>query len=296
MQRFVSEIKSTKGKNHFNKVLSNALKAAKKYERAICVMYDLSGCSSSDMQILLNDWAELQSLFSLFSNTANPTYLRHNKKPLVVLWGVGFSDGRKYTLADVKSVMEQMTGPTKKVSIMLGVPYYWRTLQRDTQNDPLLHTIIKTADIIMPWAVGRYNNTSYADVSGNNLVQDIAWCSTNKITYVPLVFPGFSWGNLKGDYTIYDQIPRLKGDFMWKQVSGARGAGAKSLYLAMFDEIDEGTAIFKCARSNELPLNGEGRFVGIEPDLDSDYYLWLAGQAARWFHGESGYGFVKPVR
>ncbi|MCK7531336.1 MAG: hypothetical protein MZV63_10030 [Marinilabiliales bacterium] len=88
MQRFVSEIKSVKGKNHFNKVLANALKAAKKYNRAICVMYDLSGCSSSDMQILINDWAELQSLFSLFSNTQNPTYLRQNKRPLVVLWGL----------------------------------------------------------------------------------------------------------------------------------------------------------------------------------------------------------------
>lgn len=296
MQRFVTEIKSAKGKNHFNKVLSNALMAAKKYQRAICVMYDLSGCTSADMTVLLNDWAELQTLFSLFSNTENPTYLRHNKKPLVVLWGVGFSDGRKYTLDDISNVMGQLKGKTKKVSIMLGVPYYWRTLQRDTQNDPLLHTLIKSADIIMPWAVGRYNNNSYADVAGLNLVQDLSWCSTNKITYVPLVFPGFSWGNLKGDYTIYDQIPRLKGDFLWNQVAGAKNAGAKSLYVAMFDEIDEGTAIYKCARTNELPLNGNGRFVGIEADLDSDYYLWLVGQAANWFHGDKDFGFAKPVR
>jgi hypothetical protein len=296
MQRFVSEIKSVKGKNHFNKVLDNALKAAKKYGRTICVMYDLSGCSSTDMQVLLTDWAELQSLFSLFNNVENPTYLRHNKKPVVVLWGVGFNDGRNYSLSDVQSTMEKLRGPTKKVSIMLGVPYYWRTLDHDTQNNSLLHTMIDEADIVMPWAVGRYNNDSYSDVATVTLTQDIAWCKKNEVTYVPLVFPGFSWGNLKVDYNIYNQIPRLKGDFIWKQISGAKAAGAKSLYVAMFDEIDEGTAIYKCSKEGELPLNGAGRFVGIEADLDSDYYLWLVGQGAGWFHGNGNYGFTKPTR
>ena len=42
-------------------------------------------------------------------------------------------------------------------------------------------------------------------------------------------------------------------------------SGAESLYLAMFDEIDEGTALFKCQKEGFLPLNGAGRFVGIEP-------------------------------
>jgi len=101
---------------------------------------------------------------------------------------------------------------------------------------------------------------------------------------------------LKNDFSKYDQIPRLKGDFIWKQIAGARQAGAKSLYVAMFDEIDEGTAIYKCAKEGELPLNGAGRFVGIEAELDSDYYLWLVGQGTRWFHGEGTYGFTKPVR
>ncbi|HEX2975712.1 MAG TPA: glycoside hydrolase family 71/99-like protein [Bacteroidales bacterium] len=296
MQRFVSEIKSAKGKNHFNKVLSNALRAAKKYQRAICVMYDLSGCSSADMQILLNDWNELQRLFSLFDNVANPTYLRHNKKPLVVLWGVGFNDGRNYSLADVQDVMQKLKGDNKKVSIMLGVPYYWRTLDHDTQNNNLLHTLIKDADIIMPWAVGRYNNNSYPNTATSTLINDLAWCRTNNVTYVPLVFPGFSWGNLKNDFTIYNQTPRLKGDFMWNQIAGAKQAGARALYIAMFDEIDEGTAIFKCAKEGNLPLNASGRFVGIEAELASDYYLWLAGQGAKWFHGDETFGVTKPVR
>jgi hypothetical protein len=296
MQRFVSEIKSAKGKQHFNKVLENALKAANKYQRAICLMYDLSGCSSSDMQILINDWNELQATFSLFDNVKNPTYLRHNKKPLLVLWGVGFSDGRKYSIADVQSMVNTLKGPEKKVSIMLGVPYYWRTLQKDTENNPLLHEVIKSADIIMPWAVGRYNSGSYMATASASLSGDISWCKTNNIQYVPLVFPGFSWGNLKNDFSIYNQIPRNKGEFFWQQVAGAKLSGAESLYLAMFDEIDEGTALFKCLKEGNLPLNGAGKFVGIEPELATDYYLWLAGKATDWIHGRGNFGQNKPVR
>ena len=296
MQRFLSEIKSEKGKRHFNKVLANALKAAKKYKRAICIMYDLSGSVSADIDLLAKDWEELQSLFALFNNKENPTYLRHNGKPMIAIWGVGFNDNRRYTVADIQGLMEKVKGTTRKASVLLGVPYYWRTMTKDTQPSDLLHPLIKSADVIMPWAVGRYKSETYATVADNTLPEDIAWCNANQVDYVPLVFPGFSWGNLKNSPTVYNQIPRLKGDFLWQQVAGAKQAGAQSLYVAMFDEVDEGTAIFKTKRENELPLNADGKFVGIEADLDSDYYLWLTGQATNWMHGKKGYSAQKPVR
>ena len=295
MQRFVSEIRSsnTKGKRHFNKVLENALKAAKKYDRAISVMYDLSGSNSERVAYLEQDWNEIVNQFKLFDNVENPTYLRHNGKPLMTIWGVGFGDNRNYSVADVDQLVDRLKGPTNKVSIMLGVPYYWRTLGKDTENDPLLHPLIKKVDIIMPWAVGRYNMNSY---NADYVAQDVNWTKAEGIDYVPLVFPGFTWGNLRKDPSLYNQIPRLKGDFMWKQIAGAKSGGAKSLYVAMFDEIDEGTAIFKVKNENKVPLNGNDgyKFVGIEQDLETDYYLWLTGQAANWFHGEGSYSSQKP--
>ena len=295
MQRFVGEIKPSNaaGKRHFNKVLANALKAAKKYGRAISVMYDLSGCSSADVAYLEQDWNELVSTFKLYDKVENPTYLWHNKKPLMTIWGVGFNDNRKYTIANVTTLVEKLKSAEKKVSIMLGVPYYWRSFGADTENSPALHELIKKADIIMPWAVGRYGMDNY---NPNNLRQDMQWCKTNKVDYVPLVFPGFSWGNMHKDASLYNSIPRRKGDFLWTQVAGAVQFGAKSLYVAMFDEIDEGTAIFKTAREQDTPLNGDLRFMGIENDLPTDYYLWLTGEAAKWVHGGSGYNYLKPVR
>jgi hypothetical protein len=298
MQRFLSEIKegNTKGQNHFNKVLENALKAAKKYDRAISVMYDLSGSSSARVAYLEKDWNRLVDKFNLFDNVEHPTYLRHNGKPLMTIWGVGFKE-RDYSISDVDKLVDKLKGPANKVSIMLGIPYYWRTLERDTENNPALHELIKKVDVIMPWAVGRYNSpTSY---NPDYVVQDVKWAEENGVVYVPLVFPGFTWGNLKRDPSKFNQIPRLKGDFMWAQIAGAKAGGAKNLYVAMFDEVDEGTAIFKVKRENEVPLvsGDEGyKFVGIEEGLESDYYLWLTGQAANWFHGNDGYGTTKPTR
>jgi len=295
MQRFVSEIKNPKGKNHFNKVLENALKAAKKYERAISIMYDLSGSSSEEISIVYEDWKELQSKFDLFDNKLHPTYLRHNGMPLVAIWGVGFKDGRKYTIADARDLVQNIKTDPSPSSILLGIPYYWREMKNDTENSPLLHPLIAEADIILPWAVGRYNNDSYG-IATSIISGDIAKCKSLDVDYVPLVFPGFSWGNLKNTPERYNQIPRQKGDFLWRQIATAKLAGAKMLYVAMFDEVDEGTAIFKCLKEDNLPLNGDLQFVGIEKEVPNDHYLWLAGQAAKWFHGEESFNVTQPAR
>ena len=54
-------------------------------------------------------------------------------------------------------------------------------------------------------------------------------------------------------------------------------------YVAMFDEVDEGTAIFKC--SNEVPVGHESQFVTFE-GLPSDFYLRLVGKGAKLIRGE----------
>lgn len=297
MQRFVKEIKNPNGsgKRHFNKVLEHALKASVKYGRVISIMYDLSGCSSQDIFYIEQDLEELKKKFKIFDNKKNPTFLRHNGKPLISIWGVGFNDNRKYSTANADKLITKLKGKNNSLSILLGVPYYWRTFGRDTQNNQALHTLIKKCDIIMPWAVGRYKIDSY---DSSVAAEDIKWSKENGVDYVPLVYPGFSWGNLQEDISLYNEKPRNKGDFMWKQIAGAKQAGAHSLYVAMFDEIDEGTAIYKVMNQKNVPLNGPDgmKFMGIEDDLATDYYLWLTGQGANWFHNEGTYGTTKPKR
>ena len=96
-----------------------------------------------------------------------------------------------------------------------------------------------------------------------------------------MVFPGFSWHNSHPAAPL-NQIPRQQGRFLWKQYVEAKQAGATMVYQAMFDEMDEGTAIFKC--SNDPPV-GDSRFVTLE-GLPSDHYLWLTGMGGKLLRGE----------
>jgi hypothetical protein len=65
------------------------------------------------------------------------------------------------------------------------------------------------------------------------------------LDYVPVIFPGFSRFNLRG-YDDGSFRPRNKGSFFWLQASSAIQIGAEMLFLAQFDEMDEGTQYFKC--------------------------------------------------
>lgn len=288
MQRFVTEIKSKSGLHHFNTVLSHAMKSAQEYSRAICIMYDLSGMKPGDEYVLLNDIKDIMNKYSIKDHDKNPSYLYHNDKPLIAVWGVGFNDNRKYGLKECEFIIDKLK--ENGFSVMLGVPTGWRELTGDTQNSDRLHTMIKKCDIIMPWFVGRYNEETYNNFK-TNIEKDIEWSKHNGIDYVPLAFPGFSWKNLKGNEGV--QIPRNKGKFFWKQLSSVIELGAQMIYVAMFDEIDEGTAIFKCAK--DVPV-GESKFVPIEKDIPNDYYLWLVGKAGKMLHKEIKYSKNIPMK
>ena len=146
--------------------------------------------------------------------------------------------------------------------------------------------------MIHPWLVGRYNEKSYESYRQENIIDDVEWCKKNGKSYAPTVYPGFSWYNMKPN-EISDKIPRNKGEFYWKQIAGAIESGAEMLYVAMFDEIDEGTAIFKCAQN--VPV-GKSVFVPMEKELPSDHYLWLTGMAGKMLRKEIPFTKVIPKR
>jgi len=93
MQRFVGEIANPSGLNQFNTVLSSAIQSANEYDRAICIMYDLSGIKDGDDKILMDDVAALEKKWNLKKRDQAKTYLYHNGKPLIAVWGIGFNYG-----------------------------------------------------------------------------------------------------------------------------------------------------------------------------------------------------------
>jgi hypothetical protein len=146
-----------------------------------------------------------------------------------------------------------------------------------------MHELISKGDIVSPWTVGRYTTPAQAaQYADQTLKLDLQWCRERGKEFLPVVFPGFSWHNMF-PRSPHDQIPRLKGEFLWTQFVQAKKAGATMVYQAMFDEVDEGTAIFKCT---DDPPVGASRFVTYE-GLPSDFYLKLVGQASRMMRGQA---------
>jgi hypothetical protein len=54
--------------------------------------------------------------------------------------------------------------------------------------------------------------------------------------------------------------------------------GAGRIYVAMFNEVDEGTAIMKVSQD---PPVGPSRFVTFDTGVPEDYYLYLTGYAGK---------------
>jgi hypothetical protein len=290
MQRFFDVTRTEKSRAVGRVILGHALKAAQKHQRAIAVMYDLSGLKPGEnCDSLIQDWKELVDELKITSQGTNQSYLYHRGKPLVTIWGIGFPD-RPYNIRDIG--LERLLDFLKNdpqyggCSVMLGVPNYFRDLRADTVPDPYLHEIMVRADVIMPWMVGRFSATLYGEMNryAAQVTADQAWCAARKLDYVPCVYPGFSWFNLTKGRDPSDAIPRLKGRFYWGLMTTAIESGAKMIYVAMFDEVDEATAIFKC--TNEPPVDQPpAKFLTYE-GLPSDHYLWLTGQAGRILRGE----------
>jgi hypothetical protein len=306
MQRFYFTIKDDSRKKEQDFILFNAFKASQKYDRAIAVMYDLSGLKpgEDDCQRVIEDWKHLVDDLKVKNFGKKQTYLYHRSKPLVTIWGVGFPD-RSYDIKKIK--LAELIDFLKNdpvyggCSVMLGVPTYFRELDKDCSPEPYLHELIKSVDIVLPWMVQRFTPLVHKPLEHirDHIKADIKWTKERGVDYVPIAYPGFSWRNMAltkpklARYTTYGAIPRMKGQFFWDQMATMVEAGAEMLYVAMFDEVNEGTAIFKVS---DTPPNSD-KYHFIDNDgMPSDHYLFLTGQGARMLRKEIPASYDMPNR
>lgn len=282
VQRFINDVRNPVSLQHINRVLESCREGANRYGRAYAVMYDLSGLPAGHIDDVINDWRALRRDMHV---TEDPAYLNHRGKPVVAVWGIGFNDDRKYTLAECRRLIDFLKNDPEcgGCTVMIGVPAYWRELKRDAVSDPELLKVIAMADVVSPWTVGRYTTPAEATRYAKTTVKgDIAWCKERGIDFLPVVFPGFSWHNMKGGPSA--QIPRMRGEFLWSQFQNLKEANVSMVYVAMFDEVDEGTAIFKCV--NDVPVGEKSKFVTLE-GLPSDFYLKMVGAGTRLIRGDT---------
>jgi hypothetical protein len=222
--------------------------------------------------------------------TESPRYLRHRGRPLVSVWGIGFPD-RPASAAQAAALIDWFhnnPNPKYRATVKAGVPTDWRTQTGWT-------SVYHQYDVISPWTVGRFTNVAGADNYKATLVADLADARANGVDFMPVVFPGFSWFELNNGPK--NQIPRQGGQLYWRQIYNAISAGSTMIYGAMFDEVDEGTAMFAVSPT-QATQPAQAYFLPLDADgykLPSDWYLRLGGYVGRTLHGEMPLQSTMPL-
>lgn len=266
----------------FDVVLSHMRASAKKSGRTYAICYDLSGARSSRMvDQLLSDWKRLVDEEKLLEDER---YLRHEGKPVLFVWGF-FSDRFEADVAH-RLIDSLKTEDRYGVTLIGGCQWPWRT-----ERDPEWARAFRRLDVISPWNIGNVrveNGMKFAATDGWQADREEA--ESHGAEFLPVVYPGFGWTNLKGERSNRDTIPRRKGEFFREQFAAAKESGATMAYVAMFDEVDEATAIFEVTDSPP----SEPRFQTLE-GLPSDFYLRLTGEGTKMIRGERTVDQAPPI-
>lgn len=281
LSRFEGETTSPDRFRHINQVLANVRAGCHREGRVWAMMLDLSMNNTPDkVEIVENDWRFLCGSVGI---TRDSRYLHENGKPVVLLWGLGFND-RPFTPDEAERLIHFFHDDPRYGGVYLigGVDPGWRTLSGGSEKDPQWNNAYRMFDALSPWDTGRYWDDASMDRHRKNVWEgDLAELRPESKGYMPTAFPGFSWDNLRQFPPGTSQIRRRGGEFFWRQFVAFRELGIRTVFVGMFDEVNEGTAIYKV--SNVIPV---GHYFVTLQGKPSDYYLRLTGAATRMIRGD----------
>lgn len=274
LQRFVSANSGGAfGGDEF--VLSNVRAAAHQEGRIWAIEYDVSSLGNANsLQIISNDWRWLVDVFGVRNDSR---YAYEGGKPVVFVWGLPYAD-RGIAKTNANAIIDFFkSDPVYGGNYVIGGwPWWWRTIT--DWNDHF-----QRYDGALAWM--PQNAQGYKD----DYNQLASW----GIDYFPHVWPGFSWAHMQkfNDESQYN--PRGGGKFYWDKIYGAVGSGAGRLFVGMFDEYDEGTAIIPMTDDPPAPAPNWGRFL-TNLGKPSDWWLLLTSAGRDMMLGLRPYTNVVP--
>ena len=263
-------------------VLAHVRDAARATGRVFAVCYDLSGMRAETIVDRLSvDWKRLVAL----KIPDDPRYLHHDGKPVLFVWGF-YPDRFGADVANRVIDLLKSDGP-RAVTLVGGTPWDWRSVR-----DPAWERVFRRFDVISPWNVGNVSiEGGRKFASTRTWAGDRAESKKAGMELLPVIYPGFGWTNLKGSQAGGSTVPRLGGAVFRRQFATAAELGIDMAYVAMFDEVDEGTAIFKVANAPPSP----GRFQTFE-GLPADWYLRLTGEGTKLLRGQRPVAPEIPIK
>jgi hypothetical protein len=277
-------------KRFCDQVLKNLGAGIEKYERIFALRYDITAHPDESLyQTITEDWKYLVDELRM---TESPRYLQNNNLPVLVIHGPGFwkdTPASPGTISDILDFFRDNPIERYRAYIVGGVPARWRTLDGDSRSDPAWAEIYARLDAIFPWYTARFNTIEDIDSYYEfTVLPDITETRRLGAHYLLNIFPGFSPANRQSDLNWKNWIPREGGQFYWRQIYRASTAGVKTIFNANFDDVAEGTAMFKLAAVPEIPdsADSSGSFLPLNADgyeIPADFYLSLAQKARTVF-------------
>jgi hypothetical protein len=269
------------------RAMHHVAEAARKTGRVWTISYDMSGMPSDRIfDVLTSDWKKMVEE----KIVGGPRYLRQGGRPVVQIWGFYWNNEHNRMTPELANrLIDFFKAPGRYSAYLVGGgDWNWRNVP-----DPKWQEFVYRFDAYAPWNVGNYwkDRSGSAHAATQYWAEDKRQCELHGVLWMPVVYPGFGWDNLKRRPPGTTQIPRRGGKFFWEQFHELARLEVDTVYVAMFDEVDEGTAIFKVTSSPPA----QSHFVGYE-GLPSDWYLRLAGEGARMLRKQRPLTAEIPVK
>lgn len=284
VQRFVGGLQANNPKE-YNRIPAYAREAANRTGRTFYLMYDQSGVTGPDLVAKISsDWKYMVDSMKI---TKDNRYLYHQGKPVVSMFGFypeRFSSDLAHQVLDI------FTQKGYEAFVIGSGEIFWHDANPPGWTPSWL-SVYQRMGAYTPWNVGHYDSPDKNTANAATL----RWSDDKSILakagsiYMPLVFPGFGWENLMQLKPGTSYVPRRKGELLWNQIVAAKQLGASAVYVAMFDEIDESTAIFK--NTNNIPVNN---YFATYEDLPADFYLLMTGLATSIIAGKQPLPKIMP--
>jgi hypothetical protein len=162
-----------------------------------------------------------------------------------------------------------------QATLVGGVDPNWRA-----EGTPEFQAMLMRMNGLQPWSVGRRVKdpvTGYAVQNTSLWAGDIEKCKANNVIFMPVFNSGTHIAGPPPTPPATPVVPRRTGNYLWEQfVAASKTGGINSAFVAMFDEINEGTQIMKI--ENNPPT--QAPFLTYD-GATSDYYLRLVGVGAK---------------
>ncbi len=257
---------------------------AEAYDRTFYVMYDFSFASRNDPETFIRN-VQLDFIYNVEEKgvASSPNYGHADGKPVVCLWGLHGDPASEYFCGETATTLIDWFH-SRGYYVIGGSP----DNNYDKADGEYLEPFTKI-DMLSLWTPGRYNMNNMENWLKQHVEIDRAFCEQYDIDYQPVLYSGFGWTNM-GNNGYVNHYPRYAGDFLWKQAYILkRDYNVESVYFAMWDEYDEGTAIMKGAADYfEIPT--DQYFLTWATDgwwLSNDYYLRAAGAIIDMMQGKA---------